>query len=165
VSVLAFDLGANANHNLPPIPRGGPRVRLDPAVPAPPSFLTNLGLSKADRQSIWRALQPEARVATLLAGRALDAKQHIQPYVYPPSPPPLKGRTAFAVTAYMNFDGLQGAARPASDATANQPNSWAPTVTLDIDLVAPVRGLNLAGHVAASYNEKMARDDGFDFYA
>ena len=164
MSILAFDFGANANQTIPPMTRAAPRSRLDPAMPAPPSFLTNLGLSKADRQSIWRALQPEARVATLLAGRALDAQQHVQPYVYPPSPPPLKGRTAFAVTAYMNFEGLQGGQRGA-ETPSHQGNAWAPTVTLDIDLAPPARGLNLAGHVAASYNQKMAQDGGFGFYA
>ena len=164
MSILAFDLGANANQNLPPIARGVSRPRLDPAIPAPPSFLSNMGLSKTDRQSIWRALQPEARVATLLAGRALDDRPQLQPFVYPPSPPPLQGRTAFAVTAYMNFDGLQGA-RPTASAGGYAGNSWAPTVALDIDLVPPARGLNLAGHVAASYNAKMSQGDGAGFYA
>ena len=165
MSILAFDFGSTANQAYMAATRPVARPRLDPSIPAPSSFLSNLGLSKTDRQSIWRALQPEARVATLLAGRALNSQSQAtgQPYVYPPTTPPLNDRTAFAVTAYMNFDGLQGYS--SAKASPNYGYSWQPVMPLDIDLVPPTRGLNLAGHVAASYNEMMAKKNGFDAYA
>ena len=172
MSILAFDFGTSANQHYAAINRNVARPRSDMGVPTPPSFLNNLGLSKTDRQAIWVALEPEARVATMLAGRAMEGPGHggrggYQPYLYPPTAPPLNDRTAFAVTAYMNFDGLQGAGAGAAD-PVRSPNygySWQSVIPLDIDLVPPSRGLNLAGHVAASYNERMAKQGGFDFYA
>ncbi|MEO0394255.1 MAG: hypothetical protein AAF213_13615 [Pseudomonadota bacterium] len=173
MSILAFDLSGGANPSVAALNRHYSRPRSDQAVPPPPSFLSNLGLSKTDRQAIWVSLAPEARVASLLAGRAVEGRGGYQPVLYPPTTAPLNDRTAFAVTAYMNLAGLQGydGATTASNAggygdadysSGGQAYSWQPVIPLDIDLVPPSRGLNLAGHVAAAYNEKMAKDGGLN---